>query len=244
MPLSSFRPAATAALLATAAGLLGACHADRVATTGSLYPTDSRIRHPIVLADNMRSLDVFVTGVGHLDPRQASDIEAFLLEYRRYGRGTLVLEMPRGVAPGLGAAVERTGAAIRRLGGEGGVPSRQIVVAGYAVENPALSAPLRLSFQRMEAKVASQCGAWPQDLGTGDPAFSGRNEPYWNFGCATRSNFASQVADPVDLVRGRPEGRIDTVIRTKGIETLRERKDPSIEWKQDGKNTVKSQVSN
>ncbi len=93
-----------------------------VATTGSIYPIDYRARHPIVLTDGVRNLDVFVIGTGHLDPRQAADIDAFILEFRRYGRGTLVLDMPRGVAPGIGAAVERTGAAIRRIGADGGVP--------------------------------------------------------------------------------------------------------------------------
>ncbi|NEU10874.1 pilus assembly protein CpaD [Methylobacterium sp. BTF04] len=244
MPPSFLRtPMALVALTALAAGL-GACHADRAATTGSLYPTDYRARHPIVLADDARSLDIFATGTGHLDPRQAADIDAFLLEYRRYGRGTLLIDMPRGVSPALGAAVERTGAAIRHLGADAGIGARQWAVTSYAVANPALAAPLRLSFQRMEAKVASQCGVWPQDLGVGDAGFSGRNETHWNLGCAMQSNVAAQVADPIDLVRGRPEGRIDTVRRVRDINSVREGKDPSIEWRQDGKNSVKSQVSN
>lgn len=223
--------------------LLGACQNRAPATTGSLYPTDYRARHPIALTDAGRSLDVFVTGTGHIDPRQAADIDAFLVDFRRYGRGTLVLDMPRGVAPAMGAAVERTGAAIRRMSAEGGLAPGQLVVTSYAVATPTLVAPLRLSFQRMEAKVAGQCGLWPQDLGVGDAAFNGRNEAHWNFGCSTQSNIAAQVADPIDLVRGRPEGRIDTVRRTKNIEKLRTGNDPSIPWRQDGKADVKSQVA-
>lgn len=244
MSLPPFRFPIALAALAALSSALGACHADRVATTGSLYPIDYRVRHPIVLADGTRSLDVFVTGTGHLDPRQAADIDAFVLEFRRYGRGTLVLDMPRGVAPGFGAAVERTGDAIRRLAVQNGVAPRQLAVTGYGVANPSLSSPLRLSFQRMEAKVASQCGLWPQDLGVGDGGFSGRNEPHWNLGCSFQSNVAAQVADPVDLVRGRPEGRIDSIKRTGDINKLREGKDPSIVWNQDGKTSVKSAVGN
>ncbi|WP_264046240.1 CpaD family pilus assembly protein [Methylobacterium flocculans] len=240
-PPSLPKPSVLAAA-ATAALLLGACRSDRVATTGSLYPTDYRARHPIVLADGVRSLDVFVMGTGHIDPRQAADLDAFMLEFRRYGRGTLVLDIPRGVAPGIGAAVERTGAAIRRIGAENGVPPGRMTVTSYAVANPGLAAPLRLSFQRMEARVGSQCGAWPQDLGVGDAGFSGRNESHWNLGCASQANFAAQIADPVDLVRGRPEGRIDTTRRTGDIMKLRDGKDPSTEWRQDGKTSVKSQV--
>lgn len=226
------------------AGLLGACRADRVSTTGSTAPIDVRTRHPIVLADADRTLDVFPTGIGHIDPRQAADIEAFLLEYRRYGRGLITLELPRGVAPSLAGPVERTGAAIRRLGAELGVPPGGWIVGGYPVAAPSLAAPVRLTFQRMQAKVPSQCGMWPRDLGVSDIRSDWSNEPHWNLGCATQSNIASQVADPVDLVRGRPEGRIDTVRRTRDIGELRQGKDPSTEWKQDGKTNVKDTVKN
>lgn len=236
------RPRRTLAAAAAAlAAALGACQSDRAAT-GSIYPMDYRARHPIVLADGDRNLDVFVTGTGHLDPRQAADIDAFLLEYRRYGRGSLLVDLPRGVAPGVGAGVERTASAIRRLGAENGIPARAITVAGYAVADPGLASPIRLSFRRMEARVADRCGLWPQDLGERSPAANFRNEPAWNLGCATQATFAAQVADPVDLVRGRPEGRIDTVRRVKDIGQLRDGKDPSITWRQDGKASVKGAV--
>ncbi|MCJ2128620.1 CpaD family pilus assembly protein [Methylobacterium sp. E-045] len=244
MSFPPFRsPAAIVASIALATAL-GACRADRAETTGSLYPADYRVRHPIVLADATRSLDVFVTGTGHIDPRQRAEIEAFLLEFRRYGRGTVILDMPRGVSPSQGGAVERTGAAIRRLAVDNGVGGPQMIVTGYAVADPFLAAPLRLSFQRMEAKVASQCGVWPQDLGVGSPAFSARNETHWNLGCAMQANIATQVADPVDLVRGRPEGRIDSIRRTVDINKLREGKDPSTIWRQDGKTSVKAAIDN
>ncbi|MBX9932648.1 MAG: CpaD family pilus assembly protein [Methylobacterium sp.] len=242
MTLRYVKSAAALAAITTLTGLLGACRAERVATTGSVYPHDYRARHPIVLTDSQRSLDVFVTGTGHLDPRQAADVDAFVLEFRRYGRGVLVVDLPRGVSPAVGAGVERTASTIRRLAAEGGVAPRQIAVAGYAVADPSLAAPLRLSFQRMEAKVGTQCGTWPRDLGVSDPVVDNRNETHWNFGCATQSNVAAQIADPVDLVRGRPDGRIDTVRRTGDIIKLRDGKDPSTQWNQDGKTSVKSQV--
>lgn len=243
MPLSfpSGKPLALAAL-ALLAGSLGACRSDRVDTTGSLAATDVRARHPYVLADGTSTLDIFPTGPGHLDPRQTADVEAFALEYRRYGRGTLVMDVPQGGAPGQMAAAERVAAAVRRVGAGSGVPSGAFVVSRYAVTSPSLASPVRLSFQRMEAKVASQCGMWPRDLGTSDFVSDVRNEPSWNFGCATRSNVAAQVADPVDLVRGREPGRIDTVRRSQVINDLRQGKDPSTDWKQDGKAKVKSQI--
>ena len=116
-------------------------------------------------------------------------------------------------------------------------------MAGYAAADPVLASPVRLSFQRMQAKVASACGIWPQDLGVSNPSFNLRNEPSWNLGCAVRSNIAAQTDDPVDLVRGRPEGRIDTVRRTQVIGKLRQGNDPSTKWNQDGKNEVKTNVA-
>ncbi|CAO4167209.1 CpaD family pilus assembly protein [Methylorubrum populi] len=237
--VSGTRPLLAVVLLA---GLLGACRADRAATTGSTYPVDLRTRHPIVLADADRSLDIFPTGIGHLDPRQRADLEAFLVEYRRYGRGALLIEVPRGVSPALAGPVERTGAAIRRLAAEIGVPAGGARIGDYPVANPGLASPLRLSFQRMQAKVADKCGLWPRDLGVSDLRADWSNEPNWNFGCATQANFAAQVADPVDLVRGRPEGRIDSIRRTQDIGRLREGKDPSTQWRQDGQTNVNNAV--
>lgn len=240
------------ALSRRAAPLLAACALGALATackgdppvTGGIDMTDYRARHPIVLTDGARSLDVFPTGVGHLDPRQVADVDAFLLEYRRYGRGILLMEVPRGVPPAQAASIERTEAALARLGIQNGVGAREVTVTGYAVAAPTLAAPIRLSFQRMQAKVADKCGLWPQDMGTSSFAYDYSNQPSWNLGCAMQANVAAQVADPVDLVRGRPEGRIDTVKRVRDIGQLRDGKDPSTTWRQDGQTAVKSQVGN
>jgi pilus assembly protein CpaD len=45
---------------------------------------------------------------------------------------------------------------------------------------------------------------------------------------------ASQVADPVDLVRGRQETPPDTVRRTKVIDAVRQGQDPSTQYRQEG----------
>ncbi|MET3414256.1 MULTISPECIES: CpaD family pilus assembly protein [Methylobacterium] len=238
-------PRRAASVLAACAlsALAAACKTDPV-TTGGIDVTDYRARHPIVLTDGPRSLDVFPTGTGHLDPRQATDVNAFMLEYRRYGRGTLLMQVPQGVPPDQVAAVQRTASVLGRLGTQNGVNAREIAVSGYAVAAPTLAAPIRLSFQRMQAKVADACGLWPQDLGAGNFATDYNNRPSWNLGCAMQSNVAAQVADPVDLVRGRPEGRIDTVKRVRDIGQLRDGKDPSTTWRQDGQTAVKAQVTN
>jgi len=223
----------TWARLAAAAALgssLAAC-ADRVVTAPT-YPVDMRERHPIVLAEGPRTLDVFVNGAAGLDPRQRNDVRAFAEEYRRYGHGPVVAQVPSDTADIIGA--RRTLEAIRGALAQGGLPGAYLSISPYQPADPRAASPVRLSFQRLQAKVASRCGQWPQDLGVADAAFNLRNDPYWNLGCSVRSNMAAQVADPVDLVRGRTESAPDTIQRTKKIEAIRQGQDPSTQYRQEG----------
>jgi pilus biogenesis lipoprotein CpaD len=162
---------------------IGACAPDR-AVTGSVYPYDHHARHPIVLADAPRNLDVFIVGSGVLNPRQREDVLAFAAEYRRFGQGPMAAQMPSGGKTD--AYAHRTLDSIRATMAEAGVPGGVLSVSGYAVADPSVASTIRLSFRRLQAKVASKCGQWPQDLGGSDPRFNYGNEPYWNLGCATR----------------------------------------------------------
>ena len=242
-PLPSKRPARLAPLaLALGAALtLGACAADR-AVTGSTYPRDVPQRHPIVLAEGARTLDVFVTSAGGLDARQRDDVRAFAEEYRRHGQGALIAQAPSGTRHALSLHMTLDG--IRAALAAGGVPGAHLSVAPYVPADPMAAAPIRLSFQRLQAKVASQCGLWPQDLGVSDAGFNARNETYWNHGCAMQTNVAAQIADPVDLVRGRQLGRTDTVRRTREIDSIRQGKDPSTTYRQDDKGKISSTIGN
>jgi pilus assembly protein CpaD len=224
------------------AGLpLAACGADR-AVTGSTYPHDYRQRHPIMLAEGTRTLDVFINAAHGLDPRQREDVLAFALEYRRYGQGPLAAQVPGGSGAEIGA--HRTLAAVREALDAGGVPGGYLSVSTYLVADPRAASAIRLSFQRLKAKVAGKCGLWPHDLGVSDVRADFGNAPYWNQGCALQSNVAAQVVDPVDLVRGRQEGRIDTLRRSKDIDNLRQGKDPSTQYRSDEKGKINQQVGN
>jgi pilus assembly protein CpaD len=228
------------ALAAVALGaLVGACSADRI-VTGSVYPRDYRERHPMVLTDAPRSLDVFVKGAHGLDGRQYQDVRLFAEEFRQSGQTGIAIQVPSGTRNDAG--VQQTFGAVRAALAAGGVPGAFVAVSTYVAADPAVASPIRLSFARLQAKVASKCGLWPQDLGSSDVRFSANNEPYWNLGCALNTNVAAQIADPVDLVRGRAEGRIDTIRRTKAIQDLREGKDPSTDYRQDGKGKISSAV--
>jgi pilus assembly protein CpaD len=206
---------------------LSACAPDRV-VTGSTYPTDYRERHPIVLADGAQTLDLFVTARG-LDEGQQDALMAFAAEYRTNGKGPMTASIPAGP---ISKSTPRAGlGTIHAALARAGIPSSQVIVTGYRAVDPGLAAPIRLSFRRLEARVASRCGVWPQDLGVSDFRASVDNQPYWNLGCATQSNIAAQAADPLDFVRARPEGRADVIRRAANIDKLRKGQDPSTVYR-------------
>ncbi len=213
------------------AGLLGAC-ASKTDVTGSIAPSDVRERHPIVLRDAPRSLDIFVTRAGFgLDHRQAEDVAAFAQEYRRRGSGGLVAEVPTGI--GRDRAAHDTLAGIRKALARGGVSPGILSVRSYPVQDPGLASPIRLTFASLQASVPHPCAQWTQDAGVSDWKHDASNEPLWNFGCSSQALLAAQVADPIDLVRSRTEGRADIVKRMGAIGKLREGKDPSTQYRQE-----------
>jgi pilus assembly protein CpaD len=227
------RASALVALGALSAALAG-CQSGRE-VTGSTYPVDVRDRHPIVLAQGSRVLDIFADAPRGISERERHDLAAFVAEYRRYGQGPLIVQAPVGTAN-----PAATRAAVEHIRGAAGV---RVAVSGYRPADPTLASPVRLSFQRLQAKVGSTCGLWPQDLGVSDAEFNNSNQPYWNLGCATQSNFAAQIAEPVDLVRGRQMTPPDTGRRMYNIEKLRQGQDPTTTYKTDEK-SVRQGISN
>jgi pilus assembly protein CpaD len=213
-------------------GLLGGC-AKRTAEADTLAygPDDVRERHPIVLRDAPRSLDVFVgRGGGALDARQAEDVASFAREFRRSGKGGLVAEVPTGTRRERAAHDTLNG--IRAALSRGGVSPGILSVRSYPVQDPGLASPIRLTFASLQASVPHACGQWPTDLGSSDFKYSTSNAPYWNLGCASQATLAAQVADPIDLVRSRDEGRPDMVKRMGAIAKIREGRDPSTQYRQ------------
>lgn len=210
------------AIVAASLPALAACQ-KKEEITGSIYPRDYRDRHPIVLADKPRIIDVFVEGPGGLVPRGRQDLNSYFAEYRSHGTGSMLAQVPHG--SGTNPSTRRALATIQSAAGG------RLAVSSYRPNDPAVASPIRLSFKRLQAKVGSKCGLWPDDLGVSDYKRSWQNEEYWNFGCAAQANLASQVADPVDLVRGRAETPPDIGRRMYNFEQLRKGTDPSTQWK-------------
>jgi pilus assembly protein CpaD len=220
-----------AALLA--ASLAACTTVDREVPTASV-PADYHLRHPVVLAEAPDRLDIFtVGGAGRLDDRSLHDLAAFVAEYRLSGHGPIVVRAPEGPVDRF--AVERTVQAVRHaligFGARGGVE-----VVGYPVADPRLASPLHLSFTRMQARLASRCGDWPDDLNSGASLNGWQNRSYYNLGCASAKTLAAQIDDPRDIVSPRPEDPSDVQLRTRAIGLLRGTataqpgKDPGTVW--------------
>jgi pilus assembly protein CpaD len=204
---------------------LSACGVDRVVTNAGRDPSDYRDRHPIVITDKNRTLDIFVgANSGPLDPRQRQDLRAFVQEFRQHGKGVMMAYVPVGSTDPVGDA--RGIEAIRTAlsGPRDYVP---LSVQPYMVEDPLLAAPIRLSFAELAARVPHSCGRWPKDLSGSGTREGIENEQYYNFGCAYQQNIAAQTADPIDLVRPHVEERIDVIKRSNEITKLRQGQDPA-----------------
>lgn len=191
-------------------------------------PEDYHLRHPVVLANAPQRLDIFFIGpAGVLDVPQTRQLAAFSQDYLRGAQGPLVIAVPDG--PIDRPSAERTLGAVRRallgLGVHGGV-----TVTSYPVRDPAVATPLHLSFLALQARPTTQCGQWPDDLGSGSTLNGWNNRSYYNLGCANQQTLAAQVANPQDLVKPRALDPTDVQLRTRAISQLRQGLDPATNW--------------
>ncbi len=222
----ALRPLCGAALLALVAPLAG-CGLNKVyAPADPGY--DYRDRHPVVLAEAQTSLEVLPQAVnGRLDGETRRHLQGFVEQYRRFGHGMITILAPSGGSDPKGAT--RSVALIRAFLDREGLGA-VIYVGGYPVRDPALAAPLRLSFTGVKAEVAGRCGEWPDDLASGASLDGWQNRAFWNFGCANQATLAAQLADPRDLLSPRGETPQDIETRMRAINKVRSGTDPSTQW--------------
>jgi pilus assembly protein CpaD len=217
-------------LLAAAAigAFASACAKKSVEITASI-PTDYRDRHPIVIVPAEESVDIFVRGTsGKLDTRQLDDIKSVAQDYQANGQGHMSLLVPSGGNGYSQAAVNTVRSTLNRSG------VRAVHTSHYRVEGPARDQPIRIVYTKLKARTATKCGQWPKDIHGVQGAENWNNEQYYNFGCAYQNMIASQVAEPLDLVRGRTETPADTARRIQVIQAQRSGTDASTEYRQTG----------
>jgi pilus assembly protein CpaD len=219
-------PLRAAALLALGAPLTG-CGMNKVyAPPDPGY--DYRDRHPVVLAEAQTSLELLPqTANGTLDGETRRRLQGFVAQYRRFGHGMVTILAPSGGPDPKGAkrSIELIRAYLDREGF-----GAMIYVGSYPVRDPALAAPVRLSFTGVKAEVAGRCGEWPDDLASGSSLDGWQNRAFWNFGCANQATLAAQLADPRDLLAPRGETPQDIETRMRAINKVRAGADPSTGW--------------
>jgi pilus assembly protein CpaD len=205
-PVRSTRRLRAVLLLVGLSISLGGCLTHTRDKDGALasIPADYRERHPIVIEEANRSIEIFVgSGRGGLTAAQRADVVGLGQAWLREGTGSLLLDVPTDT-PNARAAVD-SAREVRSLLTAIGVPTRGITTRDYRPSNPRQFATVRLSYPRITAE-AGPCGLWPDDIG---PSIKNKvyieNKPYHNFGCASQRNLAAMVDNPSDLVQPRAE---------------------------------------
>ena len=221
---SPVRPLSCAALLLAATTSLAGCGVN-YASNDSVPPGDYHARYPIVVAEAPTTLDVYPTG-GALDQQSTDNIRAFAQRYREFGDGRIAILAPAGERGRDARAIDQ----IRRTLANAGLRG-YVSVSAYPDAGANRASPVRLVFQGLKATVQGQCGIWPSDLASGGSIDGWKNESYANFGCATQSTLAAQVADPRDLAQSRASDPGDVTMRLRAIGDVRNGTDPGTEWK-------------
>ena len=216
------RRSASLGFLAVVSCLQPGCTTD-YASSDPAFPGDFQMRHPITLASAPTRLDVYPVG-GALDARTVANLRAFAERYREFGSGEIVI-----LTPSRMGSYARTVNEIRKVLASAGLRGR-VGIGSYAPFERDSAAPIRVAFMGLKAEVTTPCGSWPEDLASGSSLEGWKNEPYYNFGCATQSVVAAQVDDPRDFVQPRALGPSDVAMRTRAIEDVRKGQDPGTAW--------------
>lgn len=212
-----------AVILGTSSVLAGCGNMNKDQMSTSAIPDDYRTRHPIMLSEVEHTLDVpIASGDRKLTSGLRDSIGGFANEYLSSSSGTIQIIMPQGSANSGAASIMRK--QIRDVLTTRGVKSNRIIETTYRAEASGDASPVRLSYVSMTA-MTNPCGEWPEDLTNNTSA----NKNYENFGCATQSNLAAQIANPMDLMTPRAMAPIDATRRSTVIGLYREGADTSTE---------------
>ena len=211
---SPIRIARIALLSLGIAASLAACAKRDDLSTGAI-PDDYRTRHPIVVGESERSIDIpIASGDRRLPVGTRQVIKGFAQTYRGSANGVVQIMLPSGSRNG--AAVEAVRPDIRALLVQMGVPANRLLETRYDAAASGDAAPVRLSFTAITAST-EPCGAWPEDL----VKDTTQNRNWSNFGCASQANLAAQLANPTDLLGPQAQSPIDAARRGQVISDYR-----------------------
>lgn len=204
------------AALGLSAAVVSGCAQRHHVEVGAI-PDDYRTRHPIIISEREHAFDLPVaSGDTKLTISQRESVRGIVDAYHRSASGAIRIMVPSG-SPNSGAASVLAREVAELLRKEG-IPGTRIITTPYHVASAGDAAPIRVTFLAMSAST-EPCGNWPEDV----LAKSEENRNYHNFGCATQSNLAAQIANPADLIGPRGMTPIDAARRSTAIEAYREK---------------------
>lgn len=175
-------------------------------------PDDYRTRHPIVINEQDKALDIPVSNYAtRMNVQTRETIQGFAQNYLQSNASYLTIMKPAG-SENSASASDYARKVSKTLSGYG-VPASQITIVPYDANSYGQTAPIRLVYTALVAST-EQCGQWKEDM----LANSSENKNYYNFGCATQNNIANQIANPLDLVRPRGSSPVDATRRSNAIE--------------------------
>jgi pilus assembly protein CpaD len=166
-------------------------------------PNDYRQRHPIVLKEAPRSVELFIGNRrSHLNAEQRAQVLSFAQAWRNESTGGVMIDVPTGTPNERSAATALQ--EVRSILMSAGIPGGAVATRPVTPEDPRKLATMRLHYPTVMAD-AGPCGMWPHDLGPTYEREHFENRQYYNFGCANQRNMAAMVDNPVDLVQPRSE---------------------------------------
>src|SRR5262245_7467786 len=201
-------------VLGTAAAVLAGCYTAHEALIDSI-PDDYRQRHPIVLKEAPRTVELFIGNRrGNLTATQRAEVLAFAQTWQREATGGVLIDVPSGT-PNERSAVAAL-QEVRSILASAGVPPEAVATRPNKTNDPRKLATMRLHYPKITAEPGP-CGLWPYDLGPTYHREHYENRQYYNLGCTTQRNLAAMVDNPTDLVQPRAEipsytGRRTTVL--------------------------------
>jgi pilus assembly protein CpaD len=194
---------------------LAGCYVARGVVHDPLIPNDYRQRHPIVLKEAPRTVELLIGNQrGNLTGMQRAEVLAFAQTWRREATGGILIDVPAGTSNAASAAAALR--EVRSILTVAGVPAEAVATRPNTPSKPERLATLRLHYPKVTAD-AGPCGLWPHDLGPTWSREHFENREYYNLGCASQRNLAAMVDNPADLVQPRGEipsytGRRTTVL--------------------------------
>ncbi|WP_321343198.1 CpaD family pilus assembly protein [Breoghania sp.] len=217
------RPRRLTGLAVAAAAVLLTAGCQTNPTTQQLAKHDYRLRHPIVIAEQAETFDLPVGAeTRRISGSMARAVTGFARDARRNGARHVEILVPSG--SGNEAAAHSVAGQVRHTLAKSGIPPQNIEIRAYPVDDPNAIAPIRLAYPKVKASVHA-CGRWTESI-TADAD----NADYADFGCATQTNLAAMVDDPVDLLRPRGMGAADRSRRDSVHEKYRAGENPSGEY--------------